>query len=76
MQLEKGQIYAVKIYNNSQRDVAVSLSIDGIDEFQFSQDRIKDGPDKGRPKYKHFVVSPPSRGKPTPPAIRSRATAH
>jgi hypothetical protein len=54
VQLNKDELYQVKFYNDSQEDVAVSLSIDGLDEFYFSKVR---GPD-GQPKYSRWIVHP------------------
>lgn len=48
-----GEIYAVKFHNDSEREVAIGLKIDGIDQFQFSEDRDEK---TGRPKYTHWIV--------------------
>jgi hypothetical protein len=47
-------LYEVKVYNDSPREVAVALSIDGLDMFHFSSDRDA----SGRPKFSHFIVFP------------------
>ena len=50
-----GEQYAVKFYNDSDREVAIALKIDGIDQFQFSEDR---NPKTGRPIYSTYIVGP------------------
>jgi hypothetical protein len=50
-----GEQYAVKFYNDSDREVAIALQIDGIDQFQFSEDR---NPKTGRPIYSTWIVGP------------------
>lgn len=52
VKIDRHQIYAVRIYNNSPYDAAVRLSIDGLNVFTFSQLRKPDG----RPKYKFYIV--------------------
>lgn len=52
VKLHKGDIYSVKIYNHSQYDAAVRLSVDGLNVFTFSELRK---PDKS-PKYKFYIV--------------------
>lgn len=58
--IERGEIYEVRIHNGTNREVAVSLSIDGIDHFQFSKDR-----DRAKPKFTHWIMSKDSQGAPT-----------
>jgi hypothetical protein len=50
--VRRGELYEVKVTNSSGKDVAVSLTIDGLDVFHFSKDRRPDG----RPRYSHFIV--------------------
>lgn len=52
-----GEIYGVKIYNDSDEEVAVSLKIDGIDQFTFSEDR---NPDTARPRFSSWIIGPKS----------------
>jgi hypothetical protein len=52
--IEKDELYEVKVYNNSEREVAVALTIDGLDVFHFSKDRD----DKGQPRFTHFIIAP------------------
>ena len=54
VEIQKDELYEVRVYNNSGRPVAVALTVDGLDVFHFSQDRKPDG----RPRFTHFIVSP------------------
>jgi hypothetical protein len=58
--IDKGEVYEVRVQNFSKHEVAVSLAIDGIDQFTFSEDRRADG----RPRFSHFLVGPSKDGKP------------
>jgi hypothetical protein len=49
--IERGELYEVRIRNSSKNDVGVSLTIDGIDVFAFSEARKANGE-----PYKYFVV--------------------
>jgi hypothetical protein len=68
--INRDEIYEVRIFNNSGREVAVAVSIDGIDMFHFSRDRIVGEKDKervvhlkenealvGRPRFSHFILT-------------------
>ena len=55
--LERGEIYAVKLYNDTDRDAAVLVSIDGINVFAFNEDPDPDGVVR-----KEFHVVVPKRG--------------
>jgi len=46
-------VYAVRIINRSDNDMAVDLSIDGISMFQFCKDRKTNG----KPAYTHYIIS-------------------
>lgn len=50
--IDEKELYEVKVYNNSDKPAAVSLTIDGLDVFHFSKDRN----DKGDPKFTHFIL--------------------
>lgn len=50
------ELYEVKLYNNTTREIAAQLSIDGIDMYHFSKDRAPDG----SPAYSHVIVPPRS----------------
>lgn len=54
--IEKGELFEVKVYNNSDREVAVALSVDGIDMHHFSQDRKA----SGHPRFTHSILAPHS----------------
>jgi hypothetical protein len=51
-----GELYEVRVRNNSDQEVGVSLAVDGIDVFTFSEDRN----DKGEPRFTHFILAPKS----------------
>jgi hypothetical protein len=54
--IKRDEAYAVRVWNHSKYEAAVTLCVDGLDAFTFSApDHCK--PD-GRPKYSHFVVGP------------------
>jgi len=55
--IERGEIYVVKLYNNTDRDAAVLLHIDGINVFAFNEDPDPDGQVR-----KEFHVIIPRRG--------------
>src|SRR5206468_1525332 len=48
-------IYEVRVTNNSTEEAAVTLTIDGIDVFAFSD--IKDAK-TGKPRFSHYIVAP------------------
>lgn len=52
VKINRGDIYSVKVYNHSQYDAAVRLSIDGLNVFTFSELRKHDG----TPKYSFYIV--------------------
>ena len=52
-----GETYELTFYNESKTEVAIAISIDGLDVFTFSEDRQQD---TGRPRFSHFVVAPES----------------
>jgi hypothetical protein len=51
--LDKGDIYEVLLVNDSSYDAAVTLTIDGVDQFAFSE--VRD-PKTGKPAYTHMIV--------------------
>ena len=71
-----GEVYEVRVVNFSSHEIAVSLAIDGIDHFTFSEDRTAVLDDRGkpvagpdskpvqRPKFSHWIVGPAKAGKP------------
>jgi len=52
VELNHNDQYAIKLINNSDYDVAVLLTVDGINTFHFSEIRN----DKGEPRYSHWIV--------------------
>ena len=74
--IDRGEEYEVRVVNHAPHEIAVSLSIDGIDQFAFSEDRTPEVDDAGkpvigtdgkpvrRPKFSHWVVGPATVGKP------------
>ncbi len=64
--IAKDEIYQVRALNYSDHEIAVSLAVDGIDQFTFSDDRKPDG----RPKFTHWIVGPMKDGKPGEVLIR------
>ena len=55
IQLDLGEVYEVVLYNDSSKEVAVALSIDGVDSFYFSEDRRPGGLE---PYYHYWIVQP------------------
>jgi hypothetical protein len=54
--INRGELYEVRLYNYSKLDAAVTLEIDGLSVFAFSD--VCDA--RGVPKYRHFIVPPES----------------
>jgi len=46
LKISRGEVYAIRLINNSPHDAAVRLSIDGVSVFAFSENQ----------NYKHFIV--------------------
>jgi len=60
VQLERGDLYEVVVHNRSGKEIAVTLKIDGIDQFHFMKERIN-----GRPALSHWILgNDPKSGKP------------
>ena len=53
VKIAEDELYEVVIHNASNHEVAISLKIDGIDQFTFSEDR---DPETGRPKFTRWIV--------------------
>ncbi len=58
--IDRGEVYEVRVVNDSDHEIAVSLAIDGIDQFTFSEDRKPDG----TPKFSHWIVGAAKDRKP------------
>jgi hypothetical protein len=56
--LRRDQTYAVRLVNRSPIEVAVRLSIDGLNIFTFSELRQTEGPYKGAPLYDMVLIPP------------------
>ena len=54
--LQKDEIYLPRIANPTDQEVAVSITIDGLNVFHFSAER---NPDQS-PRYSHFILAPKS----------------
>jgi hypothetical protein len=54
--VEKGETYAVRLINDSDLDVAVRLTVDGLSLFAFSEHRHEEGPHKGEPLYSVVLI--------------------
>ena len=52
-----GETYGVQVHNSSSEEIAVTLKIDGLDQFAFSKDRNKK---TGRPRFSNWIVRPNS----------------
>ena len=53
VKLNRGQTYRIRLYNNSNFDAAVQVTIDGLNVFSFSKIR---NPTTGKPRYSVYVV--------------------
>lgn len=54
--IRRGEVYAVRLINDSPHDAAVQLKIDGLSMFTFSEMRHADGNRKGEPLYTAVIV--------------------
>jgi hypothetical protein len=57
--LKKNEYYRLRIHNQSDHDVAVKVSIDGLDQFVFSDPEFCE---KGKPKFTYMTVLKKSTG--------------
>jgi hypothetical protein len=64
--IRRNEIYEVRVYNHTAGEAAVTLTIDGLDAFAFSEAR---DPRTGRPRYSHYIIPPAKDGKPGMAAI-------
>lgn len=55
--IEKNQVYEVVVGNESEREIAVAITIDGIDVFSFTENI---NPETKKSLFTHFVVAPHS----------------
>jgi len=56
VKIDRGERYAVRLINDSDLEMAVNLSIDGLNVFTFSELRYQDGEKKGQPLYSVWIV--------------------
>lgn len=56
--IKRGEIYAVRLINDSAHEAAVTLSVDGLNMFAFCPDKD----DKGVPKYTQVLLDPKKTG--------------
>jgi hypothetical protein len=54
VEVQRGELYEVRLHNRSGDLLAASVTVDGLDVFHFSKDRAEDG----RPRFTHFIVEP------------------
>jgi hypothetical protein len=54
--IRKGETYALRVHNTTGLEAGVSVTIDGLDVFTFSQ--VKN--EQGKPRYSHFILAPRS----------------
>jgi hypothetical protein len=59
--IKPGDLYEVRVINRSKHDAAVTLTIDGLDQFTFSE--VRD-PKTKQPLYKHIILPKPPPGQP------------
>jgi hypothetical protein len=58
VKVDRGETYAVRLINDSDLEMAVRLTIDGLSWFAFSELRHQDGLHKGEPLYSVVYVKP------------------
>jgi hypothetical protein len=51
--IKRGEIYEVRVSNSTSSEAGVTLTVDGLDAFAFSE--VRD-PNTGQPKYSHYIV--------------------
>lgn len=56
--IDRGEAYRVRLINDTDQEMAVTLSIDGLSMYAFSQLRREDGPHKGDPRFRYVFVGP------------------
>jgi hypothetical protein len=65
VRIDRDELYEVVVHNKSDREVAVALTIDGLDVFHFSKDRVRETKEQAngsqlvvdRPRFTHFIVA-------------------
>jgi hypothetical protein len=57
--IRREEVYEIKVHNLADHEAAVTVSIDGLDVFTFSDDR---DPKTGRSKFTHYIIPPRGTG--------------
>lgn len=58
VEITRGETYGVRLYNDSDQEMAVALKIDGLSMYAFSEMRYTEGPRRGEPRYTTVILSP------------------
>lgn len=60
VEVNRAEFYAVRVFNDTRHMVAVTLTIDGVDMFTFSEVRTPPGSKfpNGKPGYSHLIIPP------------------
>lgn len=58
VKIDRGETYKVRLINDSEQEMAVTLAIDGLSMYAFSELRQNEGPRKGEPRYRFVFVKP------------------
>jgi hypothetical protein len=53
--VKRGELYELRLHNTTGSEAGVTVTIDGLDAFAFSE--VRD-PKTGRPRYSHYIVKP------------------
>lgn len=56
--LDPNEEYVITLHNDSDREVLAAVNVDGLSVFHFSTARVKEGPRKGMPRYRFYVLAP------------------
>ena len=56
--ITRGETYGVRVFNDSDQEMAVQLQIDGLSMYCFSEVRYTEGPRKGDPRYTAVIIAP------------------
>ena len=56
VELNHGERYTIRLYNNAEFDVGVMLTVDGVSTFRFSEIKNESGDKKGESRFSHWIV--------------------
>jgi len=59
--IRRTELYAVKVYNHGSSEAGITITVDGLGVFDFSE--LRD-PKTNRPKYSHYIVPASKDGHP------------